>query len=79
MHEITAYGLYKLLKADHADYCAAEVGHRLDFEAWRETRKLQSPQFQFWNLVLSVELTILLLIERLEKPTSVCTASLSLN
>ena len=77
--QITACGLYKLLKAAYADYCAVEVGQRLDSEAWRESRKLQSQQFQFWNLVLSVEPTILLLIERLEKPTSVCTASLSLN
>jgi len=62
MHQITAYGLYKLLKVAYEDYCAVEVGQRLDFEAWRESRKLQSPQFQFWNLVLSMELTIPLLI-----------------
>ena len=34
------------------------------FEAWCEHRKLQSPQFHFWYvvLVLSMELVILLLI-----------------
>src|SRR5260221_268128 len=34
----------------------------LSFEAWCESRRLQSPQFRFWNLVLSMELVILLLI-----------------
>jgi len=40
MHQITACSLYKLLKAAYAaytDYCAVEVGQRLDFEAWRES------------------------------------------
>ena len=78
MHQITACGLYKLWKAAYADYCAVEVGQRLDFEAWRESRKLQSPQFQFWNLVLSMELTIFLLIRALREANfSLCCQSLT--
>uniref|UniRef100_H3A078 Uncharacterized protein n=1 Tax=Latimeria chalumnae TaxID=7897 RepID=H3A078_LATCH len=35
----------------------------INFEDWCERRKLQSPQFQFWYLVLNMELTILILIQ----------------
>ena len=54
-----------LLKAAYADYSKATADTQeelLDFEAWCEHRKLQSPQFQFWHLALTMELVILLLI-----------------
>lgn len=34
----------------------------LSFNGWCEKRKLESPQFKFWRLVLSMELVILLLV-----------------
>jgi len=65
MHQITACSLYKLLKAAHTDY-SKETDEQPEevpsFEAWCEHRKLQSPQFHFWYMVLSMELVILLLI-----------------
>ena len=65
MHQITACSLYKLLKAAHTDY-SKETDEQHEevpsFEAWCEHRKLQSPQFHFLYMVLSMELGILLLI-----------------
>lgn len=65
MHQTTACSLYKLLKAAYTEYCNDTVetnGERLSFDGWCESRKLRSPQFVFWHLVLSMELVMLLLI-----------------
>ena len=61
MHQITACSLYKLLKAAYQNHSndITQNEDMLDFEAWCENRKRQSPQFKFWHLV---ELVILLLI-----------------
>ena len=65
MHQITACCLHKLMKITYSDYCT-ETAVSYDgvqrFEAWCDSRKQQSPQFQFWYLVLSMELEILSLI-----------------
>ncbi|KAK5868005.1 hypothetical protein PBY51_012452 [Eleginops maclovinus] len=64
-HQITACSLYLLLKAAYNDYCTEAADNSeevLCFDAWCDSRKLPSPQFQFWSLVLSMELAILLLI-----------------
>ncbi|KAJ8353458.1 hypothetical protein SKAU_G00210250 [Synaphobranchus kaupii] len=65
VHQITACCLYKLLKAAYTDYCTDSTEHPdrvLSFEDWCERYKQQSPQFQFWDLVLSMELVIFSLI-----------------
>ena len=65
MHQITACILYKLLKAAYTDHCqdrADNSEERLGFEEWCERRKEESPQFQYWHLILSMELVIFLLI-----------------
>ncbi|KAJ8364285.1 hypothetical protein SKAU_G00131160 [Synaphobranchus kaupii] len=65
VHQITACCLYKLLKAAYTDYCTDSTEHPdrvLSFEDWCERYKQQSPQFQFWDLVLSIELVIFSLI-----------------
>ena len=65
MHQVTAYSLYKLLRAAYTDYSndtAENTEGVLSFKAWYESRKIQSPQFQFWHLVLSIELAMLPLI-----------------
>ena len=65
MHQITACSLYTLLKAAYTDFLE-ETDGTLDeepsLEAWCEHRKLLSPQFHFWYIVLSMELVIFLLI-----------------
>ena len=64
-HQITACCLHKLMKSAYSDYCtetAVISGEVHSFEAWCDSRKQQSPQFQFWYLVLSMELEILSLI-----------------
>ena len=53
------------MKAAHSDDSNDVSGRSeevLGFEDWYETRRLESPQFGFWYLVLAMELTILTLI-----------------
>ena len=61
MHQITASSLLNLLKAAYNEYCheqADNLVNVLSFEGWCARRKIQSPQFHFWHVVLSVELTV---------------------
>ena len=66
MHQITASScLHTLMKTANSDYStetAVSSDEVHSFEAWCDSRKQQSPQFQFWYLVLSMELKILYLI-----------------
>lgn len=61
IHEVTACCLYMLQKEAY-DYHSAEENGVLDFDGWCETRKKESPQFQFWELVLSMELVVFSLV-----------------
>ena len=64
-HQVTAASLYRLMKTAYTDYCSEATENCdevINFEDWCERRKLQSPQFQFWYLILSMEVTILALI-----------------
>ena len=60
-HQITACTLYKLMTEAYKDYCS-EDRSTLTFEEWRDQRMLESPQFQFWHLVLDLELIIFTVI-----------------
>ena len=60
MHQIIACCLHTLMKTAYSDYVSSDEVHI--FEAWCDSHKQQSPQFQLWNLVLSMELEILSLI-----------------
>ena len=47
------------MKEAYQDYCSDESERStLSFEDWCKQQRLESPQFQFWNLVLVMELTI---------------------
>lgn len=62
-HQITACTLYKLMKEACQDYCTEESERfTLTFEEWCDQRLTESPQFQFWHLVLDMELIIFTLI-----------------
>ncbi len=64
-HQITACSLYRLMKEAYQDYCSEskESGRStLKFEALCDRRRHESPQFQFWHLVLDMELVIFTLI-----------------
>ena len=53
------------MKEAHCDYCsdcAILDESPLSFEDWQQRQRNISPQFQFWNMVLDMELTIFLLI-----------------
>lgn len=66
-HQITACSLYTLMKKAYEYYIAdtsleQDASVILSFDEWCEKRKAESPQFSYWYLVLSMELTILSLI-----------------
>ena len=64
-HQITASCLFKVLKDAYEYYCneaGTIAGTILSFEDWCQKRLKDSPQFHFWHLVLSMELTILSLV-----------------
>lgn len=61
MHEVTACCLYMLRKEAY-EYQCAEENEVLDFEKWCEARRKESPLFQFWDLVLSMELVVFSLV-----------------
>ena len=60
-HQITACTLYKLMRGAYKDYCS-EDSSTLTFEEWHDQWMHESPQFQFWHLVLDMELIIFILI-----------------
>ena len=65
MHQVTISILYNLLKEAYMLYCSEandQTEAVLNIKDWCERRKSESPQFQFWNLVLTMELTILSLV-----------------
>ncbi len=58
-HQITACSLNNLMKKAYQDYCTDEPGiPPLGLEDWCVQRRRWSLQFQFWNLVLDIELAI---------------------
>lgn len=61
-HQITACCLYKLMKEAYQDYSEESSGSTLTYEDWCDKRRHDSPQFQFWHMVLDMELVIFLLI-----------------
>lgn len=53
------------MKEAYRDYCSeTEMSGSLPliFDDWHAKRRSVSPQFQFWNMVLDMELAIFLLI-----------------
>ena len=61
MHQVTASSLFNLLKAAYNEHCNEQADNFvnvLSFEGWCARRKNQSPQFPFWHVVHSVELTV---------------------
>ena len=62
-HQITACNLHNLMKKAYQDYYTGEPGSPpLGLEDWCGQRRRASPQFQFWNMVLKMELAIFTLI-----------------
>ena len=62
-HQVTACSLFQLLKKAHTIATEGEpVSHSQTFDDWCEARQSESPQFQYWLMILNTELTILTLI-----------------
>ena len=58
-HQITACSLHNLMKKAYQDSPGSQP---LGLEDWCVQRRRARPQFQFWNLVLNMELVIFTLI-----------------
>ena len=61
MHQMTASCQYKLLHDSYGIYCTeaqTDDQRELSFDDWCDMRKHQSPQFQFWFMILEMDLTI---------------------
>ena len=64
-HQVTASSLFKLLKKGYSAYLVEQEDSdekTVTFEEWCGFRSKESPLFQFWFLILNMELTILTLI-----------------
>lgn len=71
-HQVTACVLYKLMKLAYAEYCtddqlSGDSTESMNFQDWCERRKQESPQFNYWYLILSMELVILIFIRSLRE------------
>lgn len=60
-HQVTACSLFKLMKASYEDY-RQQTGNLIEYEDWCDKQRQESPQFQYWSLILNMELTILSLV-----------------
>ena len=62
-YQITASPLYKLLKEAYQNYLSEDLDRLLNiFEEWGDQCVTKSPQFQFWQMVMDMELVICMLI-----------------
>ena len=61
-HQKTACSLYQLLKVAYENYTSDVGDDAMTFDDWYKHEKLRSPQFQFWSLVLDMELVVFALI-----------------
>ena len=70
-HQITSACLYKLLKTAYSHYCSklsdSDYAGVKSLEEWCHIRQEESPLFQFWYLVLAMELSILTFIRSIRE------------
>ena len=67
--QVTAFSLYKLLKAAYPAYVEGldDPSEAISLDNWIDDRKQQSPQFQYWYLVLTIKLAILMFIRSIRE------------
>jgi len=58
-HIVTAATLFMRRQQSYANYCQELSDLPLSFDEWCSDREKASSQFQFWNIVLQLELTLL--------------------
>ena len=69
-HQITAYCLYQMMEKAytvHIEENSASEEIPFSFDQWCEKRQKDSPLFQFWFMILRMELTILTFIRSLRE------------
>ena len=65
-HEITAAALNVLQHWAYDNYCQTQTDEvPLEFEAWCSQRAENIPQFQYWSIVLELELLMLVFVQSL--------------
>ena len=67
-HQITAAALNILQHRAYNQYCQTQTdGVPLNFEAWCQQRVENTPQFQYWSIVLELELLMLVFVRSLRE------------
>ena len=67
-HQITASSLYLLLQKAYTEYCQLLDGSEaVIFEEWCITKSEVCPQFQFWLMILELQLTVMIFIRSLRE------------
>lgn len=68
-HQVTAAALFILQHHAYDRYTTtvSDEEQQLNFAAWREKMSAEQPQFQYWALVLELQLCILQIIEAIRK------------
>ena len=62
VHQITAPSLYILQQRAYKNYCTQCTENAPPFPEWCKDQASKIPQFQFWNMTLTFELLILILV-----------------
>jgi len=68
-HQITASSLYLLQETAYREYIQTleDASDGMPFEDWCDARSDASPQFQFWHLVLQLELVVLIYVRSIRE------------
>lgn len=69
MDKVTACCLYMLQKEAYEYHCAERNETSLNFNDWCETRRKESPQFQFWEISLSMKFVVFSLVRYFREST----------
>ncbi len=67
-HQITASSLYVLLQKAYSEYSSVEEeDNQLSLEDWCAARAEACPHFQFWYIILQLELTVMIYVRAIRE------------
>jgi len=68
-HQVTASSLYLLLKKAYTEYIKdlEDESKAISLECWRTERADACPQFQFWSIILQLELDVMIFVRAIRE------------
>ena len=69
-HQVTSSSLYLLLRKAYTEYrdtCSVKEEDALCLEEWCDMQTKSSPQFQFWFIILQLELLVMLFVRSIRE------------